>query len=539
MLLIPRIQGLHMLQKQNLPFPGIPSLYATNGLPTLRDWDALWEVWDIVTTKMLPDEELVEKPIKLRNACIFYLGHIPAFLDIQLTRTTKDSPTEPAWFQPMFERGIDPDVDDPSKCHDHSEIPDEWPPLDDILSYQERVRGRLRALYKQGQENIPRPIGRAIWLGFEHEVMHLETLLYMMLQSDMTLPPPHRAKPDFEAMAKRAKKARVANEWFTVPEQTITLGMEDPESATEGNGYFGWDIEKPTRSTKVPKFMAQGRPITNEEYARYLFHEKLSTIPASWCEKEVETAAPVSTGTNGYGNGTNGQGNSLAVPAAFLEGKFVRTFYGPVPLQHALDWPVFATYEELAGCATWMGGRIPTLEEAKSLYAYADSQSTVTTLNKLDRKVPAVNGHLINDGVEETPPPRPSLHEVDSNGEDGQSSNALPDSSLFVDLTAENIGFKNWHPTPVTHLGHRLGGQGSMGGVWEWTATPLRKHEGFEPMALYPGYSADFFDEKHNVVLGGSWASHPRMAGRKSFVNWYQRNYPYAWVGARLVKDVE
>jgi hypothetical protein len=22
-------------------------------------------------------------------------------------------------------------------------------------------------------------------------------------------------------------------------------------------------------------------------------------------------------------------------------------------------------------------------------------------------------------------------------------------------------------------------------------------------------------------------------------VNWYQRNYPYAWVGARLVRDME
>jgi L-histidine Nalpha-methyltransferase / hercynylcysteine S-oxide synthase len=27
---------------------------------------------------------------------------------------------------------------------------------------------------------------------------------------------------------------------------------------------------------------------------------------------------------------------------------------------------------------------------------------------------------------------------------------------------------------------------------------------------------ADFFDGKHNVVLGGSWATHPRLAGRKS-----------------------
>jgi hypothetical protein len=27
---------------------------------------------------------------------------------------------------------------------------------------------------------------------------------------------------------------------------------------------------------------------------------------------------------------------------------------------------------------------------------------------------------------------------------------------------------------------------------------------------------ADFFDGKHNIVLGGSWATHPRLAGRKS-----------------------
>jgi len=40
-------------------------------------------------------------------------------------------------------------------------------------------------------------------------------------------------------------------------------------------------------------------------------------------------------------------------------------------------------------------------------------------------------------------------------------------------------------------------------------------------------------------VLGGSWATHPRIAGRMSFVNWYQRKYPYAWIGARIVRNVE
>lgn len=103
----------------------------------------------------------------------------------------------------------------------------------------------------------------------------------------------------------------------------------------------------------------------------------------------------------------------------------------------------------------------------------------------------------------------------------------------------------------MTGNGNRLCGQGDLGGVWEWTSSPLRKWEGFEPMSLYPAYTgktaltiappppffcwlfvkeeredkigaiwlkayvADFFDEKHNIVLGGSWATHPRIAGRR------------------------
>lgn len=188
---------------------------------------------------MLPDAELSEKPIRLRNACIFYLGHIPTFLDIQLTKTLPGShPTSPSLFQAIFERGIDPDVDDPSRCHQHSEIPDEWPSLDEILSYQERVRDRLRTVYERGE--MPRSVGRAVWLAFEHELMHLETLLYMMVQSDKTLPPPDVPRPDFEKMAREAKDAAVENEWFDVPAQKIRIGMEDPEDGTDPRVQFGW-----------------------------------------------------------------------------------------------------------------------------------------------------------------------------------------------------------------------------------------------------------------------------------------------------------
>jgi len=104
------------------------------------------------------------------------------------------------------------------------------------------------------------------------------------------------------------------------------------------------------------------------------------------------------------------------------------------------------------------------------------------------------------------------------------------------------------------------GGRGHNGGVWEWTSTVFDKHEGFKPSTLYPGFSADFFDTLHNVVVrdilsmvlflfvmrthesqlkvGGSYATTPRQAGRRTLRNFFQRNYPYAWNGGRVVYDV-
>lgn len=108
--------------------------------------------------------------------------------------------------------------------------------------------------------------------------------------------------------------------------------------------------------------------------------------------------------------------------------------------------------------------------------------------------------HLVNDGVEETPPHTPAGSDVDREGEvegDGlqqknkkqQQQQQEQDDDLFVDLSAANIGFQHWHPVAVTDRGDRLAGQGEMGGVWEWTSSALRRHEGFEPMKLYPGYT--------------------------------------------------
>lgn len=137
-----------------------------------------------------------------------------------------------------------------------------------------------------------------------------------------------------------------------------------------------------------------------------MYHNDVTKIPASWAETEdaqakSRTANRFTNGdshANGYGNGdsngyTNGRANGgKALPDAFLEGKSVRTVYGLVSLKYALDWPIFASYDELSGCATWMGGRIPTFEEARSIYTYVGAMKKAEAERKLGRTVPAVNG---------------------------------------------------------------------------------------------------------------------------------------------------
>ena len=162
---------LHLVSKASFSCPSLASEYAVRPVPSFQEFEQLWAIWDLVTRYMIPEQELHSKPINLRNCCIFYLGHIPAFLDIHLTRATQGVPTIPALYHQMFERGIDPDVENPENCHAHSEIPDEWPPTREILAYQDRVRQRTKSLYDSGVADTHRRIGRALWLGFEHEGM--------------------------------------------------------------------------------------------------------------------------------------------------------------------------------------------------------------------------------------------------------------------------------------------------------------------------------------------------------------------------------
>jgi iron(II)-dependent oxidoreductase len=76
-----------------------------------------------------------------------------------------------------------------------------------------------------------------------------------------------------------------------------------------------------------------------------------------------------------------------------------------------------------------------------------------------------------------------------------------------------------------------------VGRVWEWTASPFTGYPGFRAHP-YKEYSEVFFGDEHRVLRGGSWATHPRVAG-PTFRNWDLPQRRQIFAGVRLARDGE
>ncbi|KAJ7822036.1 DUF323 domain-containing protein [Mycena leptocephala] len=304
------------------------------GVPSPQDWQNLWAAWDCITRRMIPPSMLMQKPIDLRHICHFYLGHMPTFLDIQLSRLLQEPHTEPD----AFKRGIDPDVDDPAVCHPHSEFPqndEDWPSLLSILQFQARVRARLMKLYEDidaGTQLMNGKVGRVLFMTFEHEAMHAETLLYMLLQraGSGTLPPPGFTPPLWASLAETWNSApQRESSTITLGPTTVTLGPDDSETddalASDVAGHeFGW--------VHVDEFRIEWRPVTNGQFFKYYVQgDGEVAVPASWVKFEGEM--------------------------------HVRVLYGPVPMKIEHNWPVLTSYSSLSKYVQVQGGCLPSEAE--------------------------------------------------------------------------------------------------------------------------------------------------------------------------------
>ncbi len=412
--------------------------------------EAAWARSDTVFDLLAP-EAFLRRPIALRQPFLFYVGHLAAFGWNQVLGGLlgRDSP-HPALDQ-LFARGIDP------VGVDGYEGREAWPTLDDTLRYRDRVRRALRDAMDEVEARAGGDVladhGRVYHLVIEHELMHHETLLYMVQQLDRRLRRRPADLPPYR-FGGAAGGGAVA-----ISGGTVILGERFDRVP------FGWDNEFPECPVDVAPFVVDRTPVRNGEWLEFV------------------TAG-------GYGRRELWAGDAWAWrervhhdhPAFWARRRGQWTYQAladELPVADVADWPVYVSWAEADAYARWRGARLPTEGE---------------------------------------------FHAA-----------ALAAGVRWGDPTRGNFDFTHWAPTPVG----AFGGDGALdlvGNGWEWTRSRFGPFPGFEPWArTYPGYSADFFDESHYVILGASWAT-DRALVRRSFRNWFQPHYPYVFAKFRLVR---
>ena len=96
--------SLWLLERPAFIYPLLKSpeqLSSSNpfSIPSVAEWETIWATWDMITMGMISPQLLYEKPIDLRHIRLFYLGHVPTFLDIHLSRLLDEPHTEPDHFK--------------------------------------------------------------------------------------------------------------------------------------------------------------------------------------------------------------------------------------------------------------------------------------------------------------------------------------------------------------------------------------------------------------------------------------------------------
>ena len=255
-----------------------------------------------------------ERPIALRNPVVFYEGHLPGFALNTLVKLALKRAGVDARLETLFARGIDPA--DETSVRNPTDL---WPSREEVQAFtaacDERVEEALRNAILE-DDSVPQLRGgEAVFTILEHELMHQETLMYML----HALPYGMKVAPEPPLTLAHSPGERGDRE-VRVDAGKATLGAP--------HGVFGWDNEFPQHIVDVPPFTIDAYNVTNGDYLEYV--------------DATGAAAP-----------------------HFLErrdGAWLRRgMFAAEPLP--LDAAVYVTHDEAAAYARWKGKRLPSEAE--------------------------------------------------------------------------------------------------------------------------------------------------------------------------------
>ena len=423
-----------------------------------------YETFEILFTMFKNEDVFYKKSESTRHPMIFYFGHTATFFINKLILANVITKRINPNFESMFAIGVDE-----MSWDDLNESRYNWPKVDEVREYRKEVRKLVENLIITLPLNDKIEQNDDMWIilmGIEHERIHIETSSVLHRQ----MPIEYISKIEQFPICKVDNKV-VQNQLITIEEQEIRVGKDITHN------LYGWDNEYGVYNTKVPKFQVSKYLVSNAEYFEFVKDNGYNK-KEFWDEEGKEFL----------------KNYSAKHPTFWIKqpnGEFkYRTIMEIIDMPYS--WPVDVNVLEAMAFCRWKSTKekinytLPSEEQYYSIHKRANIQ-----------EIPLGKGIKANINLNHFASASP----VDMFAFRGNfSSNDETASASFNDI------------------------YDVIGNVWQWTRTPIYPFDGFKVHPVYDDFSVPTFDNKHNLLKGGSFIStgneiikHSRYAFRRHF----------------------
>lgn len=471
----------------SLPLPNL----ATCTRESVRDYfDNTWTLTEVLFSGLRGEEAFFRPPYHhLRHPMIFYYCHPPALYINKLRVAGLIPEALNPYFERLFETGVDE-----MRWDDMSKNAMAWPSLDEAHAYRRQVYARVRQVIDTHPGLAPghAPVTQAhplwaLFMGFEHERIHLETSAVLIHELPLALVQRPACWPHLHPSAQRDAPATFppragvdypVGEFVDVAGGTLRFGKPADWPS------FGWDNEYGERSVALQPFRAGRRLVSNGEFYAFVmdggYREARWWSEAGWAWRGFR----------------NTKWPTFWVPdgPAGLHRYKLRTLFETIEMPW--NWPVEVNAHEAQAYCAWQSAR-----------------------DGVPCRLPSEAEHQ---ALREWPPgpPRDPVQELDG--------------VALARETGWNLGLA-WGSSSPVDAGRPTGAgvHDVFGNVWQWLEDHFNPLPGARVHPYYDDFSTPCYDGQHQMILGGSWVSTGDEASR--WARFHFRPHFYQHAGFRLV----
>jgi len=478
----------------SLPLPN----HATCTRQDVLDYfDNTWTLTELLFSSLQSDATFYLQPYhQLRQPLIFYYGH-PAALYVNKFRLAGLIPRPiNALYEQLFETGVDE-----MSWDDLSQSTTMWPTVDETHAYRQDAYLMVRSLI----ENHPdladghAPIGQdhplwALFMGFEHERIHLETSSVLMreLPASLVRQPAgwtreHPSVPEIENFKPIEGVDYPRNQLLKVAAAEVALGKPREWPS------YGWDNEYGNSKRNVRSFEASKLMVSNGEFYQFVkaggYAEQKYWTTDGWRWRHFRNAKwPTFWSKIGPAN---------------LHQYRLRTIFNVVPMPWS--WPAEVNAHEARAFCSWK--------------AEQDGEGA-------SYRLPTEGEH-----IRLRSPSAPLSYAEPADDPVMNMSGAQ-----FAESGSFNLNLAYSSPAPVDaglgdHAASPFGD--TMGNVWEWCEDDFHPLYDFKVHTLYDDFSTPCFDGEHNMIMGGSFMA--TGAEASVFSRFHFRPHFFQHAGFRLI----